>query len=693
MAISDAISSITTHLTEAYEALEEKKATIPEERNEANLAAAILSIAGGVKLDFAANPDAYAGMIGLTETGEAAAYYFTNPSDVEAICAGGPNFDFSSTGLVPITFEFAPKVSELDITEIGDQFLCIYKTDPSNPWDNTPLGLFSVDGLQYLTQVTSIGDQCLSPSGGNTAFGLYVIGELPPALTSIGDNFLGNSRTFNGDLALPSGLTTIGNYFLSSTYAFNQPLSLPEGVTSIGDGFLNNAYALDSPVTVPASVTHIGYDFMSNLKAFTSSLVVNTQTLPMGAEDVGTNSLATYDQNAPFFTQGFTIEGASAEAWIDAFPNSNDAPYRHIIGGKETLYMTWVDTSGVEHKIISANGVNNALSSSSYYLANAVSIDFDENMSTLSTLTALPANFLQTNKNIQTVTGFENLTTITSIGNNCFRDCIKLNCPIVVPANVTTIGGYFLYSCKVFNSSVVLPEGLQSIGDRFLNGPLAAGIFNQPLTLPSTLKSIGSSFLSWQKKFNQPLALPAGLESIGNSFLSSCSSFNQLLTIPQGMTAIDSQFLYTAESFNKPLVLPDGLTSIGDAFLEQAYAFNQPLTIPASVVTIGQRFLQRADAFNQALTIPATVTSVGDNFMQNASNFVGPLTVHTSSVPSGKGTNGQTYVGALSAGTSISNIYKIGVTMRGTTAAAWMAGLPNSNTSPAYRKLILDASV
>ncbi len=139
-------------------------------------------------------------------------------------------------------------------------------------------------------------------------------------------------------------------------------------------------------------------------------------------------------------------------------------------------------------------------------LANGAVIDLGE--ATFAT-TEFPMDFTRkTNlqeialpRNIQTFTpstynsgafyGCKNLTRVTfpegltAIGQNCFRNCAKLE-SIELPSSVRTLDIYAFYGCKLL-TSVVIPEGVEAI-PRFLFDSCTA---LTDVTLPSTLKSIG----------------------------------------------------------------------------------------------------------------------------------------------------------------------------------------------------------
>ena len=145
-------------------------------------------------------------------------------------------------------------------------------------------------------------------------------------------------------------------------------------------------------------------------------------------------------------------------------------------------------------------------------------------------------------------------------------------------------------------------------------------------------------------------------------------------------TSIGNYFLNNYYAFNQPLTIPNSITSIGGYFMNNCYAFNQPLTIPNSITSIGGYFMNSCYAFNQPLTISSGVTSIGNSFLYDCYKMTSLITWNSAKLPT------DNY--SLSSSSNIVPMYKQGIPIGGTNAAAVLAALPNrtSSSSP-YRNL------
>ena len=148
-------------------------------------------------------------------------------------------------------------------------------------------------------------------------------------------------------------------------------------------------------------------------------------------------------------------------------------------------------------------------------------------------------------RNIQTFTlstynsgafyGCENLTRVTfpegltAIGQNCFRNCAKLE-SIELPSSVRTLDIYAFYGCKLL-TSVVIPEGVEAI-PRFLFDSCTA---LTDVTLPSTLKSIGAE--AFEATGLEEITIPESVTTIESSVFKNCKSLERI-QFPDALTAI-----------------------------------------------------------------------------------------------------------------------------------------------------------
>lgn len=358
-------------------------------------------------------------------------------------------------------------------------------------------GLTELEGFEYFTHLTAFGNNCF-----NNMTQLE-LPALPTTLVSIGDNFGSYSKV--GALSIPATVTSIGNYFLA---------------------YLNGTEA--GPINIPAGV-------------------------PVPSD---TNNALSFGMP----TSGIQLTGEGAQAWVVAMPDTYSYPYRHLyVGDPESgQYIQLTDINGKTYTVESPYEATLFLSNVSVgQLSSLTNVEFLEDCQSLA-ISSLNA-FLSGNcSSLQSLTGMENLTSVTTIGND-FLNLGNLNLsralttPLVLPPNVTSIGDRFMLYPNQYNQKITFPNGLLSIGEDFLarNG-LGVTSYNTELELPSTLQSIGDYFLQGAR-YNQPLNLPEGLKTIGQYFMMQCSYFAQPLTLPPALIEIGAFFMVECRNFIGPL--------------------------------------------------------------------------------------------------------------------------------------------
>lgn len=284
-------------------------------------------------------------------------------------------------------------------------------------------------------------------------------------------------------------------------------------------------------------------------------------------------------------------------------------------------------------------------------LANGAVIDLGE--ATFAT-TEFPMDFTRkTNlqeialpRNIQTFTpstynsgafyGCKNLTRVTfpegltAIGQNCFRNCAKLE-SIELPSSVRTLDIYAFYGCKLL-TSVVIPEGVEAI-PRFLFNSCTA---LTDVTLPSTLKSIGAE--AFEATGLEEITIPESVTTIESSVFKNCKSLERI-QFPDALTAIPAN-LCNACSALTTINMPSKLETVGnDAFYNCGKL--QDVTFPETLKSLDERSFGGCSAFTRIIIdIPAIanyafwncanvtsidlgekVTSIGRNAFISASNL------------------------------------------------------------------------
>lgn len=189
-------------------------------------------------------------------------------------------------------------------------------------------------------------------------------------------------------------------------------------------------------------------------------------------------------------------------------------------------------------------------------------------------------------------------TTVTTISDYAFSDCVKL-ISINVPATISQIGEGVFAGCTLLRV-VELNEGLESIGDYAFKGCATV----TTMKVPSTVKTIGKEAFAGMVALNST-TLPDGLTAIADGLYEGCSHLTAI-TIPAGVTSIGSKAF--SGTVLTTLGLPDGLTEIGaGAFM--GCKFTEAL-VPYGVTAIADSTFMNCPNL-ATISLPSYVTSVG----------------------------------------------------------------------------------
>lgn len=263
-----------------------------------------------------------------------------------------------------------------------------------------------------------------------------------------------------------------------------------------------------------------------------------------GGESVGNDNLENL---------AAAIEGLSGSATIDFTRNPNAYIGLAGVAPSGEYIVSYIEDESTAQAILGGGYDFSALSITPF------SIAFSPKAAELP-ITAIGNNFLL-NQNISSVSGLENLTQVTAIGNAFLAQpssLFSLSTLGALPPNLSSIGNGFLQAQKTFNEPIVFPESLTTIGDDFLRDTK----YNQPIIFPTDLSSIGDNFLyyyDWQNpkgSFNSAVTLPTGAPcTIGSGFMGGQSSYTQPFVIPANITTIGSDFLSGLEKWVGPLTV------------------------------------------------------------------------------------------------------------------------------------------
>ena len=308
------------------EAIIERGGQVPEDALLSTYAEYVLALPsdGASQPDFTTHSDAY---LAYKQRGNDEYAYITDSSYIEQLAAGNGGDTLANAWEI----WFAPKVSELTQITTLSNFLYTYSDGASGV--SQSVSYTRVEGLQYFTSVTTLGERFMGSSGGGTML-VWPI-QLPPNLVTIGNYFMTYHQFYDFAFDFPTTLTSIGSYFLQGCSAYNQPIQLPSGLTSLGDSFLNGLNNFNQPVVLPNSLTELPVGSFSNMPKFNSPITFPDSLVSIGADSF--YSLSTFNQPITLPDSVITLE----RNFLSQCPEFNSP--LHLSDSLETLGTGFMD--------------------------------------------------------------------------------------------------------------------------------------------------------------------------------------------------------------------------------------------------------------------------------------------------------------------------------------------------------------
>jgi len=211
-------------------------------------------------------------------------------------------------------------------------------------------------------------------------------------------------------------------------------------------------------------------------------------------------------------------------------------------------------------------------------------------------------------------------TTVTSISNYAFRNCMNLT-SITIPNSVKSIGDYAFYNTGL--TSVTIPNSVTSIGGGAFYS--CSNLMN--ITIPKSVTSIGTGAFYVCSKLTS-VTIPDSVMSISQNLFYGCTAMADI-TIGSGVASIGTWAFrgctalvnITVDAANPNLASEDGIIYNKNMTILIAFpSANGNIAIPDSVESIADG----AFSYNSNLTsvtIPDSVMNIGSLAFSNCSRL------------------------------------------------------------------------
>ncbi len=346
---------------------------------------------------------------------------------------------------------------------------------------------------------------------------------------------------------------------------------IPNSVTFIGSEAFYDCSGLTS-VVIPNSVTYVGRQAFYDCSGLTSVVIPNSVT------SIGDNAF-------------YGCSGLKKSAYPSSISNPfNVTPFYK---GLDICYPA-------EGSYIGEDGCIWTENKTELYF---VPFDAEGEFEIPSTVTTIGDNAF---RNCTSLTDISIPESVTSIGDNAFRDCTSLT-DISIPESVTSIGDNAFRDCTGL-TDISIPESVTSIGDNaFYNLRSLTGI----LTL-SSIKTIGAEAFRSCSGLTSVILGNSVTSIVSNAFYE-CSGLKKS-AYPSTISNPFSDGLavsYPAEgaTVEDGVVWGPGKSAIHFASIGLADKF----TVPASVTSIGENAFKLCDGLTQVETVNEMPATIAEN--------------------------------------------------------------------------------
>jgi hypothetical protein len=417
------------------------------------------------------------------------------------------------------------------ITSLGNNIFnnCAALTDISFqiPSNITYLGDFLFVGCSSLTTFTIPNSVTSTGSVANTSSLVTIV--FSNNMNTIMNNFAQYCSNLV-NVTIGTGTTSIENQtFHSCTNLKN--FTFLGTVTPIINDQYSFTYAITNPV---AYLQPNCYNYLSLTTYFTTSNINSVNNVTFTNNNIQYTTYAG-SANNQVYVSGCTNSPSVTTLNIPNTVTNNDITYNvYYIGvsydNTVIIDSSYVTTINIPYDISYINSnVFSGCSVLTYFNVDSNNIYYSSYGGFI--LNVLQTTILLSPTGLTTITETSFPSTVTTLGNYTFNNCIYLT-NVTLPSTVTTFGDYIFNGCSSL-TSIIFSSALSSLGNYTFNGCSSL----TSIIIPNTLTSLGDyTFNNCTALVDISFQTPCNITYLGNFLFVGCSSLTTF-TIPNSITS------------------------------------------------------------------------------------------------------------------------------------------------------------
>ena len=392
-----------------------------------------------------------------------------------------------------------------------------------------------------------------------------------------------------------------GNITLPSTVSHD---GVTYTVKRIGDNAFEACWQLTGSLTIPNTVTEIGMSAFAECTGFTGTLTIGNSVTTIGPSAF---------EGCDGLTGSLTIPDSVTEIGDFAFYRCSAINGTLTIGTSVTKIDEFAFGS-MTFSHVYFNATNCLDYGGAFKFTHAYGLTFGNNVEYIPSYFCVSGHFFGT-----LTIG----TSVETIGDHAFEDCVGFTGPLYIPNSVVSIGDYAFDGCEGF-TSLTLGNYVATIGSSAFNS--CTGFTDVGLTIPNSVSLIGSNAFYNCTGFTGSLTIGNAVEYIGYAAFRNCSGFTQVYYTAINCADFSSSSYNPFDGCGGSFYIGNYVQRIPSNCLNGCTGFTGRLVIGSSVTEIGAYAFGGCSNFTSITAYPETPPHIGTTIFDEVPKTI-PLNV------------------------------------------------------------------